>query len=144
MEFCHLVQGCLMPVLCVRTTSGTHPYLQDAQRTRMPPALISCVSWLVFRLLTELRGEKQKEFAFKWVFLVLGPWSLVTHIIMATVANTDVQVRLPFPICILYNCFKNCQCLSWRLYLCHNVVFVGIQFNVNLSVCYDGTEIWQP
>ena len=50
------------------------PIVKGAQRTRMTPAEISCISWFVFSFLTVLRDEKQKAFAFRRVSLVLVTW----------------------------------------------------------------------
>jgi len=127
-------------IVCHSIQWGT-PIVKGAQRTRTAPAVISCASWFVFSFLTVLRDEKQKEFAFRRVSLVLVTWfrTASRRLSQAPTARTTAGSHM-----YIVQFVRNWQYLSWRLYLCHNVVFVDIQFNVNLSVCYYVTEWWQP
>jgi hypothetical protein len=89
----HCVQEYLMSELCSRVSSRTHPSLQSAGRARVPPAVISCVSWFVFSSLTALRGEKQKVFACRRGADVPHA-SLVPHIVMATARDASLLSSL--------------------------------------------------
>jgi len=96
----HLLNGILL--LCVRIFNASiasqssqwdTSIIKGEERTCVPPAVISCVSWFVFNFLVVLRDEKPKALACRRVSLVLVAWFCTSSwwLSQATTAREDFR-----------------------------------------------------